>query len=54
MAPKPQVRGGRPHVLATKLSDEENAYVEAARGSLSRSMWLRKALLDYRKTHPEV
>lgn len=54
MAPKPQISGGRPHVLATKLSDEENAYVEAARGSLSRSMWLRKVLLDHRKSQGKV
>lgn len=39
---RPQsVKGGRPHAVSTKLSDAEVAYVDAARGSLSRAEWLR-------------
>ena len=41
-------------MLATKLSDEENAYVDSVRGSLSRAMWARKLVLDHRKTHGKV
>lgn len=39
----------RPIVVAVRLSAEEVALVDQARGPLSRSAWLRWALLDYRK-----
>jgi hypothetical protein len=39
----------RPVVVAVRLSEAEAQAVDAARGGLSRSAWLRMMLVDYRK-----
>ena len=49
----PQVSGGRPVVVAVRLSEAEAAQIDAARGRFTRSAWLRMMLLDYRKA-PKV
>lgn len=41
MGSRARVSGGRPHVLATKLSDSENDFVERVRGSLTRAEYAR-------------
>lgn len=41
MGKQQSVKGGRPHRLSTALSDEEAQFVDASRGSLSRSEYLR-------------
>lgn len=49
--------GGRPHVVAVRLSDAELADLDARRGSLDRSAWLRYLALKARKegfSMPEV
>lgn len=53
MAAPRSTAGGRPHVVAVRLSDSEVEQVDAARGSLSRSMYLRKVLLDEQKAARE-
>lgn len=44
-----KVDGGRDVVVALRLSKREAAVVDAARGSLTRSAWLRWAVLDFTK-----
>lgn len=40
---------GRPHVLAVRLSPQEQAYVDKYRGSLSASAFMRLLILKDRK-----
>ncbi len=54
MAGQQGTRGGRPHVVAVRLSEAEAQVVDRARGSLTRSAWLRLMLVDYRRTLPRV
>jgi hypothetical protein len=44
----------RPHVVAVRLTDAEVAYMDASRGSLKRSMWLRKLLVDAKRRDTAV
>lgn len=46
MARNPDVAGGRPHVLTLRVTTEELARIERARGGLSRSAFIRLVLLD--------
>lgn len=49
MAPQRSIPAGRPNAVATKLSDDEAAYLDRARGSMTRAMYLRLLLLNDRK-----
>lgn len=44
MAGTPRVAGGRPHVLALRLSDAEIAALDAMRGGMSRADWFRSKI----------
>ncbi len=37
-------------MVAVRLTEEEAALIDARRGSLTRSAWLRLMLVDYRKS----
>lgn len=41
MAGKPGVTGGRPVVVAVRLSEREAQALDQARGGVSRGVWLR-------------
>lgn len=43
------VAGGRPHVVAVRLSAVEKAHVDQARGSMTAGEYLRYLLLKARK-----
>lgn len=45
----PEVAGGRPVVVAVRLSVEEAEVIDAERGRFTRSAWLRLLLLDHEK-----
>lgn len=49
MGSGPSVPGGRPTVVAVRLSREEEAALDAERGSLSRSEWLRWQIVQARR-----
>jgi hypothetical protein len=43
---------GRPVVAAVRLTEDEAAYIDAKRGVLNRSEWLRLILLAEMKRNP--
>lgn len=49
MGRRQSVAGGRPNPVTVRLSDAELAALDAQRGSLSRSEYLRVAVLGLQK-----
>lgn len=49
MAPQRTTPKGRPIAISTKVSEDEAAFVDADRGSLTRAMYLRLLITDRRK-----
>lgn len=49
MARPKDVAGGRPHMIAVRLSEREMALIDGKRGALSRSAFVRWAVLELAK-----